>query len=485
MPKLFLPLTTLLLVSSSNLALSAPATPEEAGRVKVVLESYLGQEPGVVTVTPSGETYELKLDFQPYLNKAASIGGSVTVTPYILILKPEGGGIWTVTQDSPFSLTGSVVNVAEFSFKIGQMKGVSTFDEAVGAFTTSRTELIDLDFAQTVTVPNAPPSETKYSIKNTVYKTKVSSAPNAAIDGTMVMTSTGYVQSMQLPGEGENPVPVNIDIAADSLVQTSDYKGLKARALTDLVRWFLAHPNEDAIKKQHVGLKNALQDTLPVFDSIKSGMVFSNMTVTTPMGPVTAAKVGVDIDANGAVKDGLFREAMYAEGLTLPPGLVPPFAANLVPEKFSLDFTISGYDLAAPAALFLAHLEKTIDPPGPEFEAELLKAFMPTGDVTITLAKGNTTSKILDIGYEGSMKAGTTGKPSGQGVVTAKGFDEAIAELQKAPPEMGMANASVGLLAAKGFSKPDAASGGIVWNLELTPEGGILVNGIDVSKIGK
>jgi hypothetical protein len=389
-----------------------------------------------------------------------------------------------VTQNSPFALTGSFANISNFAMKIDEMKGVSTFDEAVGAFTTSRTELVNLSMEQTVAIPDQPPSVTKYSIKNTVYETKVSSAPDSAVDGTMTMTSTGYMQSMQLPGEGENPAPVNIDIKADSLVQTSEFKGLKARAITDLVRWFIAHPNQDAIKADRIGLKNALQSTLPVFASLQSDMVMSSLTVTTPLGPVTAAKAGIDVDFNGAVKDGLLREAFLAEGLALPPGLVPPFAADLVPQTFSLDFTVTGYDLAAPAALLLAHLEKTLDPPGPEFEAELLKAVMPAGEVIIKLAPGKTTSKTLDISYEGSMKAGPTGTPSGEALVSVKGFDEAIAALNTAPPELGLSQATMGLLAAKGFSKP-GADGSIVWNVESTPEGGVLVNGVDVSKMGK
>jgi hypothetical protein len=114
----------------------------------------------------------------------------------------------------------------------------------------------------------------------------------------------------------------------------------------------------------------------------------------------------------------------------------------------------------------------------------MMQALMPSGTVKITLAPGEIVSKTASLSYVGSMKAGPTAIPSGQALVSVKGFDEAIAALNTAPPEMGLGQAAIGLLAAKGFSKP-GADGSIVWNVESTPEGGVLVNGVDVSKMGK
>ncbi len=53
-----------LFTSASASALAAPATPEEAGRLTGVFQAYLGEEPGVVTVTPTGESYDVKSIFR-------------------------------------------------------------------------------------------------------------------------------------------------------------------------------------------------------------------------------------------------------------------------------------------------------------------------------------------------------------------------------------------------------------------------------------
>ena len=56
---------------------------------------------------------------------------------------------------------------------------------------------------------------------------------------------------------------------------------------------------------------------------------------------------------NGLVADGMLHEGFRAEGLSLPPGLVPPFATDLVPQSFALDFKIADFNLADPAKMLL------------------------------------------------------------------------------------------------------------------------------------
>ena len=61
----------LMLLASSTCALAA-ATADEALRMTATLQTYLGSEPGVVTVTPAGDGYNVALDATPYLKKITS-----------------------------------------------------------------------------------------------------------------------------------------------------------------------------------------------------------------------------------------------------------------------------------------------------------------------------------------------------------------------------------------------------------------------------
>jgi hypothetical protein len=488
MSKSTLALASFLLLSSSSLAFSAPATPEEAARLKGVFESMLGKEPGVVTVAPKGEAYDVKLDFAPYLKKYPDSTFKGQVSPYLLSLAPQGGGKWLVTQDSPFSISGEAAGLFRINLSIGNIKASSVFDEAVGTFTSSIAEITDLKADEYVAAPNAAGGEpvatqVNYAVKKTTYESKLAPAPGGAVEGTIRMVSTGFTESFNLPPMAPGGMPMDIAITADSITQDAAYKGMKAKAIADIARWFIAHPSEAQIDMARADMVKVVEAALPLFDSITSTADMANITITTPMGPVGIAKAGVDVDMNGAVANGMLREAFSAEGITLPPGLVPPFAAGLAPEKFSVDFTVSDFDLATPVKLFLGHAAKTKDAPAPELEAQMMQALMPSGNVKITLAPGEIVSQTASIGYEGAMTAGPATIPSGQALVTAKGFDEAIAALNTAPPEMGLSQATMGLLAVKGFSKP-GAGGSVMWKIETTPEGGVLLNGVDVSKMG-
>ncbi len=72
-------LTFLFLMGSSLPALAA-ATPEEAQRLTGLFQSYLGAEPGVVTVTPNGQLCRAP-HLAPHFAKIKEPGVSVSLTP--------------------------------------------------------------------------------------------------------------------------------------------------------------------------------------------------------------------------------------------------------------------------------------------------------------------------------------------------------------------------------------------------------------------
>ena len=81
------------------------------------------------------------------------------------------------------------------------------------------------------------------------------------------------------------------------------------------------------------------------------------------------------------------------------------------------------------------------------------------------------------------MTAGPMVVPAGQATVLLKGLDEAMAAMNAAPPEMGMQQMAPMLMLAKGMAKQEA-DGYLSWKIESTPEGAILINGTDLSKMG-
>ena len=69
-----------LLASSSSLALAA-ATEEGAADITTSIQAYVGNEPGVVVVEPSGDSYTITLDVMPYIKKNATPDVEATIDP--------------------------------------------------------------------------------------------------------------------------------------------------------------------------------------------------------------------------------------------------------------------------------------------------------------------------------------------------------------------------------------------------------------------
>ena len=90
--------------------------------------------------------------------------------------------------------------------------------------------------------------------------------------------------------------------------------------------------------------------------------------------------------------------------------------------------------------------------------------------------------KLYDLDFEGNMKAGPVGVPLGAATIRAKGLDDVMKALQAAPPEMA-GQAIPAIIAAKGMAKTEA-DGSMSWKIENTISGTLLINGIDISKMG-
>jgi hypothetical protein len=162
---------------------------------------------------------------------------------------------------------------------------------------------------------------------------------------------------------------------------------------------------------------------------------------------------------------------------------VPPFAADLVPQSFAVDFKVSDFNLADPVRMLLDMIDlNEAKPTTPEENLKLLTALLPKGAVQISMGPSKVTSKVYDVDFEGSMTAGPVGVPLGAATIRAKGLDDVMKAVQAAPPEM-VGQAIPAIIAAKGMAKTEA-DGSLSWKIENTITGTVLVNGIDVSKMG-
>lgn len=471
-------LGTIAFALMSTTALAGPATPEEGARLTALFQTYIGAEPGVVTVEPAGDAYTVTLDFAPLIAKASADTFSGTVTPYVMTLTDMGDGTWATVTDQAFAADFSAPGVSEFSYKMASLKGTGVFDEALKAFTSSRSDFTDISISQTVTVPDMPPSASSTSAASGFYESAAAAGADGGVDSTITYALTDYAQTMAIPGALGEPAS-DVVISAASYGGEGALTGFEPAAFYKLIAWFVAHPSPDAIKADQAGLKAVLTEGMPFFQNLNTTGGMQNATISTPVGVFTVANVGIDVEANGLVDAGLVREGITLSGLTIPEGLAPAWSAGLVPSNVAFDVTVSGFNAAAPAAALIAAFDLTKpDPVDPALQGPLMAAFMPNGTVDIKLAPGAVSSDMYNLTYEGAMTAGPGGIPVGKATITMTGMAAVMAALQAAPPEVGgQMGPMLGM--AQGMAQP-GADGALVWQIDASTPGTLLVNGTDL-----
>jgi hypothetical protein len=460
----------------------AAATPEEAQRLTALFQSYLGSEPGLVMVTPAGQSYAARFDVSPLISRLKLPGLTASVTPIEWTITPQGPGKWQVDQNQPLSLSARIDGQIDLKLQVGTITGTGIFDEALGTFASTSTEYRQMAIEQTVTEQ----SQTVRSIY-TLASLKAQSAATGTggiVDGSATQSYTGFRQSTSLPAAPDGSAPaMDFTVSSPEGTQSVSYAGMRFKALNDVVAWTVAHPSKQAAISGQAELKDKLRAVLPLFARISGESTMKEVTLNSIAGSFGVRQLAMTVDMNGIVADGRLREKFTFTGFRVPPELVPQWATGLVPENLTLDVNASGFNLAAPAAMIIDRFDLAKDPPVPQnFDNELQAALLPSGSFTIGLGMSEVLATLYHLTAEGSMTAGPASQPQGKALVKLKGLDETSAALQAAPPEFGMAQMMPVILLAKGLAKQEA-DGYLTWTIESTPQGSVTINGNDLSKM--
>ncbi len=477
----------ILLLSSTSLAYAA-ATAEEAASIKASIQAYVGSEPGVVEVTPDGDDYELTLDVMPYIKKNAKADFTASFDPLKITLSPgDEDGTWDVSSSGPYAFSMSAGDQFNTSGKIENFDWQGTFDEALGAMSESTTTAKGITISSKVSQPGLNlKTAVEYSIGSVESKSTATEAGEGLADSesTIGFADIKFSSKSEVPADAAVNGPsldYDASIAKGSYVTTM--KSANLAGLLDLVAWFVAHPKEELIKQDQAVLKEKILAALPVFASLSSDSNFETLKVNTTLGTFAAELGSTSIALNGVVKDGKFGEGFSFSGISIPAGLAPPWAADLVPTSFKLDFAVSGFDVEAPARLAIGAMDLTKDPVLPaEVESQLQPAFTPTNTVIVTLSPGEIVSPVYTLSYEGALTVNLAGLPTGKATIRLRGADALMAKLAAAGEDPMAKQAVPMLVAAKGFGKAEA-DGSIVWVVEGTPGGAVTINGLDMSSM--
>ena len=471
-------LALLPLVFSTTAAFSE-ASDESAAHLTEVFQTYLGTTEGVVSVVVEGDSYSVTLDAAPLSAMATEAGGSASMTPIVLSLTDNGDGTWDVSQDQPFSMSFAIPGQSDYTATYGSLTLDGVFDEALMTFSTAKGAASDIKTVQKMTDPNMGDVSIETTIAALTTEMTGQAGASGGVDGTYSFMATGYNGSFVTPASDGMP-PMSVGYTIESATQTGQMTGLRSDAIYKAFAWFVAHPSQEAMQADKAAMKTILAGGFPLFGSLTGDVVAKNILVNSPMGDIGIAEVGVKVEANGVVADGRVREAFSISGVTLPAGLVPEWAAPILPQKLSFDVEVTDFDAAAAAqvALGLFDLPAGTEPDA-VFEADLLAALLPNKTVTITMNPGGLSGDGYALTYEGSMVAGPEMPvPTGKALITLTGIETLQAALDAAPEDIkGQAMMPIGM--AQGMAKA-GANGELIWEIDASTPGSLSVNGMNM-----
>jgi len=229
------------------------------------------------------------------------------------------------------SVSLNVPGQAEIAMTIGSMTFAGTCDTALGAMLVHPSDMTGLALTESITDPSGPVVNVSYSIDAFRLDGKAGAGATGGVGGTMTYPMTGLREDISVVGGPDQPVPMNLTVTAARATFYTRFSGLENATLRDLLAWVAAHPDTAAMTGDQAGLKARPSTILPVFASINSDMDAEGISVETPFDPVAFAHLSGTIAAWGVVADGMFSQRFTAEGIALPAGMVPDWAAAVVP----------------------------------------------------------------------------------------------------------------------------------------------------------
>lgn len=471
------PAALVFLTLGASTAQAADATAEGAARLTEVFRTYLGNTPGLLSVTPAGAAYDLRIDAAPLLALVPTESGSASISPLLLTLTDNGDGTWGVDQDQSITLAIDVPGVFDLNLRVGSYRLTGIFDETLGVMRESTSDFTGMVLDETITPPDRPRQDVSYTVASGHSSSVAKGRADGRVDMVHDTRMSGLRQIMTAPF-AEGIPPVEIVMSAKSYDLSGELQGLMPHPLYALLAFAVAHPSEAEVVAAQEELRAALQAALPIFEHGTGTASIDETTIETPIGAFTADSMQVEFEISGLVPEAMVREAITIDGLSIPEGLVPDWAGRLIPSRLVLDVEASGFDLASPAGAAIAAFdlgkpEPIDDSVGRELAARLL----PDGVVEITLNPGEAVAGAYTLSYQGRMGVGDE-NPTGSARIGLTGYDALVEAIKGAPPEIGQQALPL-LMMARGMAKTEGET--LVWDIDASTPGQLLVNGNDVS----
>lgn len=467
--------TLVVLIGTMGGARAATATPDGAQALKAELARYFGAGP--LAVSPSGEAYRIDIDIKAALKGLERLGVTLDPATYTVNAAPAADGTWHVTGGGLPLLTikagGQTTSIATNGQSFD-----GTFDPRIPAFTTSTSRYDSLSIGTVAAAEGkaGPATVQTRDIKGGTQTLVATPAGRGIVDAKLAQTGESYAQEIVLDAaKGATHLAVKGGPTTDDLAIDT----LQIRALLDLWAYLVAHPSADALKGDQAAFKDVLRRALPLFAHLNQDGTLGQVSVTTPIGPVSARTLTTHLATTGLVDGGAAEFGLKAEDLVLPHAMLPAWAPALIPTGLDLHESFSGLQLGKAAAKALDALD--VGAPEPLTPAAAQEAFdavldAPTPPV-VRLVDNHISTPTLDLRFTGEVHVGEPAPPFTV-TVHATGFEKAIAAIQSTAAADPTAARAIALLTlVKGYGKAEG-NDAFSWVVAGEGTGAVTVNGV-------
>jgi hypothetical protein len=476
-----------LLCSVAAPTFAADATPDGAARLANTFEKYFGKavsgETPAMTVAPNGEAYTLTFHIDRFVDLLRKAGAPFSVAPsaWTFNIAPQPDGKWKTSYGAmpPLAVTTSD---GAMTITIDGVAGGGVFDPALPGYLSDTANFASISSESTNSKPGGlalTMSRKSADIEGQLTGTMISpGVQSATYRQTIGATTQNMLIASPAKSDGVKTEPIAINVAIGATTTDVALESIRNRGILDLWAFAVAHPSKNAIRDSQVELKNLIRAALPLFDRIDGKADIKSISVTSPIGKVSVGAASVGLAMNGAVENGSFGEEIAATGIELPDGLLPPWAKDLSPRDVSLGVDVEGFDLARSAETIISALNLEFDPPlKPDVGGAALAKLLPRGALDVKLNGIRVANAAYEVTVDGALKVSPGAAPSGSGTVRAKGLDavqKALAEGAKTDKNAANAVGALALARALAKAGPDGTS---TWEIVMSPEGQLTVNG--------
>ncbi|NKB29766.1 MAG: hypothetical protein GKR99_20325 [Rhodobacteraceae bacterium] len=476
--------TIIALTLTAQSGLAAPATQAEADRLTDLFQTYLGELPGAVTVTPQGKSYALSVDPNAYVSlipddDIADFLNSIEVDAFDMHLTDLGDGKWRVTEDESWRLAFEIADMMDFSVTMDRVVFDGIWDQDLLAFQSFTSSIDGLTTANRMVGPDGEVMQDDVqSYASIRYAGTSQRGANGGVDANYSSEVSGMRQTTLVQEFGE---PISIVISAEKYATDSTTTGFQIAPLLAMVAQGVeVIESGDPTALDLVGLqedaRGHLRDFLPIFENVEATFDLDNLAVESPFGGGSIDGMSGTIDVNGLVDEGKYNIALALSGLAVSSDAIPPFFEPLIPSDLSLDLRANRFNLNAPARTLIDNFDfLTADVIDQMVLFQTIPQLLPTGLVGIDVGPSNVTAPAYTLDMEGGGTVGLTGMSQGTARFSLEGIDRLIQAINAMPPEMsGQALGPLGL--AQGLARQGDA-GALFWDIEFNMPRSLKVNG--------